>query len=322
MASLIAAGAASSCAGYLIGSLAMKQQQQQQQRVASKEGGMAGGGGGGSVNKQQQQQQQRHLDGRSRQRRRPSSHAYAHAPRQLNTTMTNCSAKTKSTSPPSFLPPPRPPLPGQCPLCHSWFQHGEVVARLECGHVNHKECTETVSRQPVFVGFRCTCAVCNGPSVILKLAVTEVVRPLAVTAPAPAPAPASVTHLPPHPAPVPLPLPLPLAAAQPSTQPSPVYEAAPSLPRLDHAYVQSPPEHHPRSSDGRTLFRLQGGAKTGMDDNMYPSCTLCGCRACCGGINTLCDRCGQCICTTCANECACACACVCDTARSTFAPLY
>lgn len=295
MAALLAAGAASSCAGLILGSYAMKPKQNTPPNSASSRGVQ------GTQGNQWQQ-----LQGGSGSGGKPLTRLYAPA------SLPPVTSVAPVTSPPILLPPPRAPLPGQCPLCHAWFQQGDVVAKLECGHVNHRVCTEVVSRQPVYVGYRCSCAVCRGPSMIVKFAVAEFVPPSQQTSAPPR------NPLPPPPLPSPSPVP-------PSVPVPPLPVAVVTQPILTSAPRQTETQAPPLIAGGHTPFhltsnRLQGGARA-----VYPSCTLCDCAECRAGADGNCPTCGRCLCFRCTQG-LCECACICnhdeDQLRSSLLSLY
>lgn len=266
MAALIAAGAASSCAGLILGGLAMKPKQNAP---------VVRGGATASISSKPTPT----LTPLHAHARRPAPLVYAPPP----------AFSSSSLPPPVLLPPPRAPLPGQCPLCHSWYQSGDIVAKLECGHVTHKVCTETVSRQPVYVGYRCTCAVCRGPAVVTKFAVAELVSP------SPSPAPSS---------PIPPP-PLPAVNEEREPRQAPMQSV-----RVPAAQVQ-PQIAPPLLTGGHTPFYLASSKTPLAGGGAYPSCTLCDCAECRAGGGGNCPSCGRCLCSRCVQG-GCECGCGCD----------
>ncbi len=155
MAAILAAGAAS-CAGYVIGKLATRSKPRPRTERATGPNPRVRGG------------------------------SFRSPPSEMS--FVDLAPRTKRVPPqrtmtgPLVLP-PRRPVPGQCPLCYTWFQQGDVVARLACSHVCHKQCLETVSNQQLYETYRCTCAMCNGPSTIVSFAVTEFTPMLPVADP-------------------------------------------------------------------------------------------------------------------------------------------
>lgn len=323
MATLLAAGAAS-CAGYIIGNLAVKKPARPPRHL------------------HHYPPQARHLH-HLPPRRSP-------APTLPQTTFLQA----------GVVPAPKRVMPGQCHLCESWFQHGDVVAKLYCGHVVHRQCMETFARQPVFEGFRCTCVVCRGGSWITRFAVTEINPP---SAPSVAPF-TPVTQPPVHvstqpvapytPPPVPTPVQPPVAAP-----PAPV--ATPAAPTLTRR-VPTPPAPTPVVQQISVLTDVSSTstshARSSVEDasdahvpvpaapipaatsqrhtfvslqpsTHRPSCTLCACKLCLQNHDGNCARCGRCLCYECMYaDCECCCSCTPELPDAShaswndFVPLY
>jgi hypothetical protein len=252
----------------------------------------------------------------------------------------------------SLMPAPRRVLPGQCALCESWFQHGDVVAKLYCGHVFHRVCVETAARQPVYENFRCTCVTCHGGSWITRFAVTELNAPREPSVAPPIPLPRRRTrsevsdrlsqmH-------VPIPVAEPVAATLPA--------AATLLPASAHVAKSVPvnDEHSSLMDVGSSSSSTESVAQSDEDDKddeveehaaaiegkketreltfisfdaPHASCTLCKCSLCAEGKDGNCDACGRCKCYECVyNMCECGCRCAAKEfsvlSLTSFVPLY
>lgn len=334
MATLLAAGAAS-CAGYIIGNLAVKKSPQPHQpprlppRIP-------------------RPQHVHHL---------PPRQAVVPAQPTLPTTTTTYLQA-------GVVPIPKRVMPGQCYLCESWFQHGDVVAKLYCGHVFHRPCMETFARQPVYENFRCTCIICRGGSWITRFAVTEISTPAApsvapftpvvppapiaqpvapVHVPQPPAAPVVPVHIPPPPAaqpvaPVHVPPPppvqvqsqlhtrqyvhsvlTPVSSTSAATSSQSASSASQGSQQPQPVLVQNAPAVAPRKSRHHTYITLNENAAT-----TRPSCTLCTCKLCLQNNDGNCAKCGRCLCYECMYaDCECCCSCTPDVASyNDFIPLY
>ena len=267
-----------------------------------------------------------------------------------------------------YVPAPKRVMPGQCYLCESWFQHGDVVAKLYCGHVFHRQCMETFARQPVYETFRCTCVVCRGGSWITRFAVTEINTPAAPSV-APftpvVPVVPVVPHVPqqhvaervvpqveervePHVPTIVQPVSPPPAPRSISPPAPPVHKhidimqqsvisdmsststATSTTTSTEHvasvmsAVKQVVPPSSGKTSKHHTYISLQPSAQT-----QRPSCTLCSCKLCVQNNDGNCAQCGRCLCYECMYaDCECCCSCTPDVPSAShaafddFVPLY
>lgn len=275
MATIIAAGAAS-CAGYFIGTLALGSHKQ---RAVRRVGGVR--------------------VAPPHQAARGGYSGYAHTP-------TTVTAATGGT-----LPAPKRCIPGQCMLCESWYQHGDVVAKLYCGHVFHRTCLETVCRQTVYENFRCTCRACRGLSWVTRFAVTELNQPVEPSVP-----PLHPLTPPPPPLRAPERVCVQLPRRHPPVPVAKIRAAPPPPP------PPPPPPQDVENEDGEedevptvvapgapvTPFCL---VTTPARNCGWPSCSLCACDDCAVGGDGNCITCGRCACYACTySACECCCRCV------------
>lgn len=264
MATIIAAGAAS-CAGYFIGTLAL-----------------------GS-----HKPKPRHPPHLPQPVRLPGGYARGYP-------QTSFTAVTTATT--ATLPAPKRCIPGQCMLCESWYQHGDVVAKLYCGHVFHRTCLETVCRQPVYENFRCTCRACRGLSWVTRFAVTELKQPVEPSVP-----PLHPLVPPPHARRLPSP---PTPPSPPRARPPPPATPATPTPPCPEDKEEDIGEQHLQTQPQPpvTPFCL---AATPARNGGWPSCSLCACAECATGGDGNCVTCGRCACYACTySACECCCRCV------------
>jgi hypothetical protein len=274
MATIIAAGAAS-CAGYFIGTLALGSQKQPRPvRRVAPPHQAVRGGYSG----------------------------YAHTP----TTVTAATGWT--------LPTPKRCIPGQCMLCESWYQHGDVVAKLYCGHVFHRTCLETVCRQTVYENFRCTCRACRGLSWVTRFAVTELRVPVEPSVP------------PLHPLTPPVPPAAPKRdrvcvqlSRRRAVPVAKVRAAPPPPPPPTPPPPQDVVENNNNDEEDQVITVVPPAAPvtpfcltgTPARNSGWPSCSLCACGDCAVGGDGNCITCGRCACYACTySACECCCRCV------------
>lgn len=296
MATILAAGAAS-CAGYIIGNLAVKKSPARQPVPA------------------------------------PRFRSVHHLPPRRTTQASAQPAPATTFLQAGVVPAPKRVMPGQCYLCESWFQHGDVVAKLYCGHVFHRQCMETFARQPIYENFRCTCIVCRGGSWITRFAVTEInppaapsVAPFTPVAPPPPVAPPAPVAPPPPVAPhVPV---LPVTPPAPVTNQSVLTDLSSTSTNISRVSVKTcshvkqvvpvKPQVPATTSKRHTYISLNGGTR--------PSCTLCPCMLCVQNNDGNCGRCGRCLCYECMYaNCECCCSCIPEADGAScndFVPLY
>ena len=257
MAAIIAAGAAS-CAGYCIGTLALgSHKSKQARRVAAV--------------------------------RVPPLPVRAGYSGYAHTSMTAATAAT--------LPAPKRCIPGQCMLCESWYQHGDVVAKLYCGHVFHRTCLETVCRQPVYENFRCTCRACRGLSWVTRFAVTELKQPVEPSVPPLHPITPPAPHHRPHK----------VATLAPPPR-SPPRSPLQSLEEEEDDIEEEEEEEVAPVRAPVTPFCV---TTTPARNSGWPSCSLCPCGDCAVGGDGNCVTCGRCVCYACTySACECCCRCV------------
>lgn len=235
------------------------------------------------------------------------------------------STRSSMTYTRAYAPAPLSVKPGQCALCHTWFQNGDVVSKLYCGHVYHRACTEHIAGQAVHEEFRITCPLCRGLSWVTRFAVTQVNRPIEPSVapinmpfmqpPLPVATPVPHVHPPPLIQPIAAtPAPAPVAVADP------VMTSPPPAGFQDHSFILSPPEtparvtniappqlHPSKHKESCTPYLLTAPVTRHCG---YPSCSLCTCTDCASGGDGNCQECGRCACYACAyNKCTCRCRC-------------
>lgn len=339
MAAFLAAGAAS-CAGYLIGKLAVTARPRRNKATPV-------------------------MHQLARPVRVMTPAARYHLPPRPNTSYPSSfySSPPTALTAGGLMPIPRRVMPGQCALCESWFQHGDVVAKLYCGHVFHRVCMETAARQPVYENFRCTCAICHGGSWITRFAVTELNAPrepsVAPAIPLPQRRTRSVASVavPVQPSAVETRIPVaepvvptpPVVPVIPPASPAPV-EAPAVLERSEVlASVESAEAESVVSSESDAGANELGDTASCMTeaseeegeeemenvreltfisfDAQHASCTLCKCSLCAEGKDGNCDACGRCKCYECVyNMCKCGCRCAAKEfsvlSLTSFVPMY